>query len=111
MTANGIMQEIKEALNGRPGQPIVLGVCNTLSARMGREPWCVRLAAIVLGVFWTIPALAAYIILGFTLTETEHRTRGFFSGLGVLARETAEKAFEALGRIFGPDRPSRDRGF
>ena len=102
MTAESIFQEIKQALNGRPGQPIVLGVCKTLAARIGQEVWCVRLAVIVLGVFWTLPIVAAYVVLGFVLPETEDRARGFFTGLGITARETAEKVFASLGRIFSP---------
>jgi len=101
MTAECIFQEIKQALNGRPGQPIVLGVCKTLAERIGKEVWCVRLAVIVLALFWALPILAAYVLLGFLLPETEHRTRGFFTGLGITLRETAEKLFASLGQIFG----------
>jgi len=109
MTADSIMQEIKEGLNGRPGQPIVLGVCQTLSVRLKKEVWIIRLAAIVLAIFWTMPILAVYIVMGFLLTETESRTRGFFSGLAVLIRETAEKIFDTLGGIFGSDEKSGSR--
>jgi len=107
MTAECIFQEIKQALNGRPGQPIVLGVCKTLAARIDKQVWCVRLAMIVLALFWALPVLAAYVVLGFVLPETEHRARGFFTGLGIMARETAEKIFASLGHLFGPD---ADRG-
>jgi phage shock protein PspC (stress-responsive transcriptional regulator) len=51
MSTDRIMQEIREALEGRPGQPIVLGVCNTVAQKMGWETWCVRLATIVLALF------------------------------------------------------------
>ena len=109
MTAETIIEEIKEALNGRPGQPIVLGVCQTLSTRFNRKVWIVRLATVLLGMFWTLPILAAYVILGLVLPETVNRSRGFFTGLGILARETAEKVLASLGRAFGSDTGSRSR--
>jgi phage shock protein PspC (stress-responsive transcriptional regulator) len=84
-------ENIKKALNGRPGQPIVFGVCKALAARFECETWVTRLIAIIVGVFWTIPALITYILLGLFLKETEDRTRGFFSGLGVMFREWTEK--------------------
>jgi phage shock protein PspC (stress-responsive transcriptional regulator) len=103
MTAETICQDIKQALSGRPGQAIVLGVCQALATRYNKEAWCVRLAAIILGMCWTLPVLAAYVLLGLLLPETEKRTRGFFTGLGILARETAQKARAALGRVFGSE--------
>jgi phage shock protein PspC (stress-responsive transcriptional regulator) len=109
MTADSIIDEIKQALNGRPGQPIVLGVCNTVARKLGKEVWCVRLATIVLTLFWTLPAIAAYVIAGLMLKETEHRTRGFFTGLGILVRETAEKVFSTLGGIFDSERSDNSR--
>ena len=46
-----------------------------------------------------------YIVLGFALKETEHRTQRFFSGLAVLIREWVEKLADALRGIFGgPER-------
>jgi phage shock protein PspC (stress-responsive transcriptional regulator) len=101
MSAESVFDEIREALNGRPGQPIVLGVCRALAQRFEKEPWTFRLAAIVMGVFWTIPTLLVYVILGFALKETEARTRGFFAGLCVIARETTEKLLDGLRGIFG----------
>lgn len=109
MTAESIFHEIKQALNGRPGQAIVLGVCQTLAARIDKEVWTVRLAAIVVGVFWTLPMVVVYIVAGFLLPETENRTRGFFTGLGILVRQTAGKARVFLGRLFGPDPGSGSR--
>ena len=91
MSAENVINEIRESLNGRPGQPIVLGVCRALADKAGKEPWLFRAAAIVLALFWTLPAVAAYIILGFALNETESRTRRFFSGLAVIIRESVEK--------------------
>jgi phage shock protein PspC (stress-responsive transcriptional regulator) len=101
MSANCVFDEIREALNGRPGQPIVFGVCKSLAERYGKEPWIFRLIAIVLGVFFTLPALAGYIILGFVLSETEVRTRQFFAGLTVIIREGLDKLGNAVGDIFG----------
>ena len=93
-------QEIKEALSGRPGQAIVLGVCHALATRIRQEVWLVRLVTIVFAIVWTLPVAAAYIVLGFFLPETENRTRGFFRGLGVVAQETAAKVTDYFGRIF-----------
>ncbi len=45
MTAESVCEQIRESLNGRPGQPIVLGVCKSLAERFEKEPWVFRLAA------------------------------------------------------------------
>jgi len=103
MTAESIFQELKQALNGRPGQAIVLGVCRTLAKRLNQEVWIVRAVTIAAGVFFTFPTIAIYILAGFFLPETEVRTRGFFSGLGVVLRETVEKITRGLGAIFSSD--------
>lgn len=100
MKQDETVENIKSALNGRPGQPIVFGVCKALAARCGCEPWITRGAAIVLGLVWTLPALAAYILLGLFMKETEARTRGFFSGLTVLIREWTEKFIKGSRRTF-----------
>ncbi len=104
MTAESVINEIRESLNGRPGQPIVFGVCRSLADRFGKEPWIFRAVAIVLTLIWTIPAVAAYIILGLTLSETENRTRRFFSGLAVIIREGVQKFAESLRDMFRPER-------
>lgn len=101
MSADSVFDQIREALNGRPGQPIVFGVCKSLAERYEKEPWIFRLIAIVMAVFFTLPTVAAYIILGFVLSETEHRTRQFFAGLTVIIREGLEKLGNAVGDIFG----------
>lgn len=111
MSAENVLDEIREALQGRPGQPLVLGVCQSLADRMGQETWVVRAAAILLGVFWTLPVLAVYIILGWVMKDTEDRTRRFFSGLGVIARESAEKVFAGLRDLFGDSASSRSNGY
>lgn len=104
MSADNVINEIRESLNGRPGQPIVFGVCRALAEKSGKEPWMFRLAAIILTLFWTFPAVAAYIILGFALSETEERTRKFFSGLAITIREMVEKFAASLRDIIGPER-------
>ena len=104
MSADNVINEIRDSLNGRPGQPIVFGVCRALADKFGKEPWLFRLAAIVLTLFWTLPAVAAYIIVGFALNETEDRTRKFFSGLAVIVRELVQKFAESLRDLFGPER-------
>jgi phage shock protein PspC (stress-responsive transcriptional regulator) len=91
MSSEDVIREIRESLNGRPGQPIVFGVCKALSERFGHEPWTYRLGAIVLALFWSLPALAAYIIAGLVMKETELRTRTFFAGLAVVIRENVER--------------------
>ena len=104
MTADNVINEIRDTLNGRPGQPIVFGVCGVLAEKLGQEPWLVRAATIVLGLFFTLFTVAAYIVLGFALKETERRTGRFFSGLAVLIREWIEKLADSLRNLFGPER-------
>jgi phage shock protein PspC (stress-responsive transcriptional regulator) len=91
MQENTFFESIKRNLNGEPGQPIVLGVCKTLAARFGQEVWLIRLAAIVLGVFYTFIALVAYILLGLFMAETADRTKSLFEGLGIWFRELTNK--------------------
>jgi len=110
MTTDTIIQEIRQALEGRPGQPIVLGVANAVAVRMGWETWCVRVAIIVLALFFTGFTLVAYVIAGFMLKETEARTRGFFAGLAVIAREWTGKISDWFNRNFGSAR-SDNRGY
>ena len=96
MSSENVINEIRESLNGRAGQPIVFGVCQALSQRFGKEPWMFRAAAIVLALLWTLPALAAYIVAGLVMAETESRTRRFFSGLTVIIREKVDQGAEWL---------------
>ena len=91
MSSENVINEIRESLNGRPGQPIVFGVCKSLAARFDREPWMFRLAAILITLFWPPVGLAAYIIAGLVMQETEARTRKFFAGLMIIVRENVEK--------------------
>ena len=111
MSAENVLDEIRQALQGRPGQALVLGVCESLAKRMGQETWVVRAVTIVMGVLWTIPVLVAYIVLGFALKDTENRTRRFFSGLGVVIRETAEKVFDGFRKAFTDNGPRRSDGY
>ena len=104
MSADNVINEIRDSLNGRPGQPIVFGVCKALADKSGKEPWLFRLAAIILTLFWTLPAVAAYIVLGFALNETEDRTRKFFSGLAIIVRDLVQKFAASLRDMFGPER-------
>ena len=101
MDKENLFDSIKENLNGRPGKPIVLGVCNALAARCDQEVWIFRAVTIVLGVFFTFATLAAYILLGLFMQETEERTKGLFRGLGIWCQEACDK-LAALGReLFG----------
>lgn len=100
MRSDELMQTIKDNLNGTPGQPIVLGVCNTLGKRSGQETWIFRAIAIVALVFFTMPALVAYILLGLFMDETAERTRGVFQGLYLTLQEAVEKLLAAGRRIF-----------
>ncbi len=97
---------IKRNLNGEPGQPIVLGVCKTLAARFNQEVWLIRLAAIVLGVFYSFFTLVAYILLGLFMDETSHRTKSLFEGLGIWFREFTEKVGRYCSNLCGNDDPS-----
>jgi len=103
MREDDTLESIKRALNGRPGQPVVFGVCKALASRMGCESWITRGAAIILGAIWTLPTLAAYILLGLCMKETETRTRGFFSGLRVVVREWTEKFIRSSRNTFHSD--------
>jgi len=100
---------IKRNLNGEPGQPIVLGVCKTLAARFNQEVWLIRLAAIVLGVFYTFFTLVAYILLGLFMNETSHRTKSLFEGLGIWFRELTEKVGRHFNNLCGNDDSSHRR--
>ena len=104
MDQQNLFESIKQNLNGRPGQPIVLGVCNALAQRFGQEAWVFRAAVIVLGVFFTVFTLAAYVLLGLLLPETEERSKGVFRGLVIWLREWIDRGAEALRDIFGGPR-------
>lgn len=102
MNSEDLFASIRENLNGQPGQPMVLGVCRTLARRSNQEPWMFRAAAIVLALFWTLPALAVYIVLGLALPETGERTRGVFKGLFISLQECVEKLVSACEDLFRP---------
>ncbi len=109
MANNDLFESIRENLNGRPGQPMVFGVCKSLAERSGQEPWLFRAAAIVLGVFFTFPTLVAYVLLGLFLDETSERTQGIFRGLFLTLREFVDKVFDGLGDLFKPGNGSAGR--
>ena len=107
MQDDTFFDSIKRNLNGEPGQPIVLGVCRTLAARFNQEVWLIRLAAIVLGVFYSFITLVVYILLGLFLEETSHRTKSLFEGIGIWFREFTEKVAE---KCCGGDSDNRSSG-
>jgi phage shock protein PspC (stress-responsive transcriptional regulator) len=107
MREETFFDSIKRNLNGEPGQPIVLGVCKTLAARFNQEVWLIRLAAIVLGVFYSFITLVVYILLGLFMEETSHRTRSLFEGLGIWFTEFTHKVGDKCNSSFCNDRPSR----
>jgi len=110
MQENTFFDSLKRNLNGEPGQPIVLGVCKTLAARFNQEVWLIRLAAIVLGVFYSFATLVAYILLGLFMEETSSRSKSLFEGLGIWFREFTQKAADLCTDTFGNGRSShRDR--
>ncbi|MEJ2534410.1 MAG: PspC domain-containing protein [Gammaproteobacteria bacterium] len=104
MQNDDLLQRLKDNLNGRPGQPIVLGVCLALARRTDVEPWVFRAAAIVLGIFFTLGTLLAYVLLGLLLEETAERTRGAFRGLFLTLRDAVDKLVEAGRNAFQPPR-------
>jgi phage shock protein PspC (stress-responsive transcriptional regulator) len=101
MNTENLFEDIKENLNGREGQPIVLGVCNVLSQKFDQEVWLFRAIAIVLGVFFTFVTLVAYILLGVFMKETAERTKGIFKGLGIWAQEVCDKCVDTCRDLFG----------
>ncbi len=110
MQENTFFDSLKRNLNGEPGQPIVLGVCKTLAARFNQEVWLIRLAAIVLGVFYCFSTLVAYILLGLFMEETSSRSKSLFEGLGIWFREFTQKVADFYTDTFGNGRSShRDR--
>jgi len=110
MTSDTFFESVKRNLNGEPGQPIVLGVCKTLAARLNQEVWLIRLVAIVLGVFYTFITLVVYILLGLFMEETSSRTKSLFEGLAIWFREFLDKAGDRCGDIFGGnDSTKRDQ--
>ena len=110
MQEETFFDSMKRNLNGEPGQPIVLGVCKTLAARLNQEVWLIRLAAIVLGVFYSFITLVVYILLGLFMEETSHRTKSLFEGLGIWFRELTEKVGRQFGKPFG-DKNSSHRDY
>ena len=109
MSSNDLFESIKENLNGRPGQPMLFGVCQSLAKRTGMESWQTRAIAIVLLFLFTMPTVVAYIILGLTLRETADRTQGIFQGLFVTLRECVDKVMNGFCDLFKPSSSSSNR--
>jgi phage shock protein PspC (stress-responsive transcriptional regulator) len=107
MPEETFFDSIKRNLNGQPGQPIVLGVCETIAKRFNQEVWLIRLAAIALGVFYSFATLVAYVLLGLMMQETSHRTKSLFEGLGIWFREFTHKIGDKCSDCFGDDNSSR----
>lgn len=95
MQNDDLLERIRENLNGRPGQPIVFGVCQALARRTGNEPWVFRAAALILALFFTGATLVAYVVLALVLEETAERTRGAFRGLFITLRDAIGKILDA----------------
>ena len=64
MENNELLDSVRENLNGRPGQPMLFGVCESLARRSGHEPWMYRAAAIVLLIAVTAPTVVALLCCG-----------------------------------------------
>ena len=108
MSGETFFDSIKTNLNGEPGKPIVLGVCKTLAARFNLEVWFVRLATIVLGVFFTFATLAGYILIGLLMDETSDRTKSLFEGLSIYFKEMVAKLGGILENIFNSGSAKRN---
>jgi phage shock protein PspC (stress-responsive transcriptional regulator) len=106
MQSETFFDSIKKNLNGETGQPIVLGVCKTLAARFNQEVWLIRLAAIVLGVFYSFVTLVVYVLLGLVMQETSSRSKSLFEGLGIWFRELTDKAGKCCNDMFSNNNSS-----
>lgn len=107
MASNEFLDSVRDNLNGRPGQPLLLGVCGVLAKKLGVEPWLTRAGAIILALFFTTLVPIAYVVLGLVMDETADRTRGIFKGLFIAIQEGVEKVLDAVGDLFRNDRNSR----
>lgn len=108
MASNEFLDSVRNNLNGRPGQPLLLGVCGVLAKKMGVEPWITRAGAIVLAVFFTTLVPVAYLVLGLVMDETADRTRGIFRGLFIVIQEGVSKIVDGIGDLFSSDRDGRN---
>lgn len=109
MAQNDFLDSVRENLNGRPGQPMLFGVCRTLAEKTQVETWLVRIAATLLAVFFTGPTVVAYILLGLFMDETAERTRGIFQGLFLTLQEGVERVLEGIQDVFGSGGKSSGR--
>lgn len=108
MASNEFLDSVRNNLNGRPGQPLLLGVCGVLAKKMGVEPWITRAGAIVLAIFFTTLVPVAYVLLGLVMDETADRTRGIFRGLLIVIQEGVGKIVDGIGDLFRSDRDGRN---
>jgi len=104
MASNEFLDSVRDNLNGRPGQPLLLGVCNVLAGKFGVERWVARLVAIILAFVFPTLVPVLYLVLGLVMDETAERTRGIFKGLFIAIREGVEKVLDGLGDLFRNDR-------
>lgn len=84
---NRFAQDVKQALNGRTGQPILLGVCQFISQRTEMAPWLVRSLALLLLLVFPPFTLIAYLLAGFLLPQTAERSKKIARGLWITIQE------------------------
>ena len=71
---NEVTRQLRDIF-GEEKRPVwIWGVCAAIAARFNWETWIVRLAAVVLLVFFTTIALFAYLALGLLLPGCRERT-------------------------------------
>lgn len=100
MAHNDFLDSVRDNLNGRPGQPMLFGVCSTLAAKTGVEPWLVRILALLFLLLFTGFTVVGYVLLGLFLDETAERTRGIFQGLFMVLRDAVDRLVEGIGDLF-----------
>lgn len=108
MASNEFLDSVRNNLNGRPGQPLLLGVCGVLAKKLGVEPWITRASAIVLAIFFTTLVPVVYVVLGLVMDETEERTKGIFKGLFIAIQEAVAKLLDGIGNLFNNNRSGRN---
>lgn len=100
MAQNDFLDSVRDNLNGRPGQPMLFGVCRTLADKLGAEPWVIRIVALLALLVATGLTIVAYILLGLFMEETAERTRGIFQGLFLTLREGVDRVVEGVSDVF-----------
>lgn len=97
-----LLDDGKKALQGRPGQPLLLGVCAALARRLDMEAWLVRVGVILLFVLFNLVTLVVYLVLALVLEETAERSRKIFHGLWMTIKEKFEPGRSAASRSHHP---------